>query len=71
MIDTIGIRIKVTTIPEYVAYARLRDELAMMHPIRRWLSFRKRRKLQRLRAEANTALIMRAIQEGEQCLTNS
>ena len=47
-LDNIGIKVKIPWIPEYV---ELRDRLAMMNPVRRWLSFRLRRQLKELRRE--------------------
>ena len=52
ILDNIGIRVKVPWIPEYV---ELRDRLEMMHPIRRWLSWRLRRRFRRLKAEQHVA----------------
>ena len=64
-LDNVGIVITMSKIPEYVIYAALRDELELMHPIRRWLSFRKRRKAQRLKLRAQVALINKVLEAGK------
>ena len=61
--DNIGIRIKMADIPGYVAYAKLRDELELMHPIRHWLSFRKRRELDEARLMVQAAILDAVITE--------
>ena len=70
ILDNIGITLRMDEIPEYVAYAKLRDDLGMIHPIRRWLSFRKRKELERLGHRANSAILHAVLQAGESCLTN-
>lgn len=60
-----GLTIRVSDLPQYVLYAALRDELAAMHPIRRWLSWHKQRELQALRIQAEAA-ILNAVIEAEE-----
>ena len=64
--DNIGIRIKMAEIPGYVAYAKLRDELALMHPVRRWLSFRKRHELDEARLMVQAGILDAVITEGRE-----
>ena len=39
ILENLGMRVSLGEIPAYVAYAALRDRLAQMSSIRRWLSF--------------------------------
>ena len=48
ILGNLGIRVKIPWIPEYV---ELRNKLELMNPVRRWLSFRLRRRLDELRIE--------------------
>lgn len=68
MLDSIGIKISVSEIPEYVEYARLRDRLELMHPIRRWLSFRLRRELEDARFMATGALLAATLAIGDRLI---
>ena len=47
ILNNIGICVSVTDIFGFDEYAAARDELAAMNPVRRWLSFRLRRKQKR------------------------
>lgn len=56
----------VADLPQHLLYAELRDELATMHPIRRWLSFRKRRELQALRIQVEAAILNEVLKKQEE-----
>lgn len=51
------IAIRARELPEFRHYIELRDRLALMHPVRRWLSWRLRRELKERRARAKGALL--------------
>jgi len=63
LLENIGIRIRMTEIPEYMEYSKLRDRLDAMCRLRRWLSFRLRKRESALYAGAQMAL-MNAVMEG-------
>ena len=65
-IDRVGIRINLSEIPEYTAYAALRDRLAGMNKARRWLSFRKRRECKRLYRQAQQAFLNAVLELGQE-----
>ena len=65
MFDRWAIQIKLSELPDFTAHAEVRDRLAMMHPIRRWLSFRLRREGRRLQLAAQQAIINAVIEQGE------
>jgi len=64
LLDNTGLTIRVSKLPDYVAYAGMRDRLGRMHPIRRWLSFRLRRQLWQLQLGAQSAILNEVLSGG-------
>lgn len=55
-------------VPRWPDMEELRDRLAAMSPLRRWLSWRMRRRLQRRECERRQALLNAVLEEGRKAV---